>query len=237
MHRNALVFLAEQLSYAKTQRLAEWAKLNMEKSDRLLGASVRTERAIFFFPNVMFEISPFGGIHRYLLPSANEVSGNYILFGPELSEKYLRKLFTGLELVLFKLYHVACKNSEPSVHFEQLKTKQTLNKLRKTLGMPDWDQYTTLFDELFFVRNAFAHSFVELEDIKYFGFPLRECFGDSYLGRSYRGNEAARIFMDDARAFVQPLITTFSRFQMEQIDKDKLFRLCISVLKMRSLMS
>lgn len=87
------------------------------------------------------------------------------------------------------------------------------------------------------MRNAFAHSFVALEDIRYRGVPLRLCFGQSYLGRTYGAEDEVdgRKFADDARAFVKPLIETFSRFQLRQIDKKKLFRLCNSVLKERSL--
>lgn len=235
--RHPLLIVAKQLAYPKIDRLVGWAQSNFERANELIEASVLTERAILFFPAAMFEVSPFGSIHRYFWAAADPLNDNHIIFAPALDEKYLRRLFTGIELVIFKLYHIACTDNDPDVHFEQQKTKQMLNKLRKTFGGIDWSEYLDLFDELFFVRNAFAHSFVELEDIRYRGVPLRLCFGQSYLGRTYEAanEEGSRKFADDARVFVRPLIETFSRFQLRQIDEKKLFRICNSVLKERSL--
>jgi hypothetical protein len=235
--RHPLLIVAKEFRYPKLDRLAAWANSNFERANGIIEASVVTERAILFFPAAMFEVSPFGSIHRYFWAAADPLNDNHIIFGPDLDEKYLRRLFTGIELVIFKLYHIACTDSDPDVHFEQLKTKQMLNKLRKIFNRADWVDYVELFDELFFVRNAFAHSFVELEDIQYRGVPLRDCFGESYSGRSYGSDheEVSHKFTVDARLLVKPLIETFSRFQLQQIDRKKLFRLCHSVLKERSL--
>ena len=232
--RHPLIIVAKEFGYPKLDRLAEWVRSDFERANGVIEASIVTERAILFFPSAMFEVGPFGSIHRYFWAAADPLNDNHIIFGPNLDEKYLRRLFTGIELVIFKLYHIACTDSDPDVHFEQLKTKQMLNKLRKIIGRDDWTNYVSLFDELFFVRNAFAHSFIELEDIRYKGVKLRDCFGDSSLGRSYDAGLGHK-FTDDARAFVKPLIEVFGRFQLQQVDKRKLFRLCNSVLKNRSL--
>jgi len=236
MYRHPLLIVAKELGYPKLERLAAWTNSNVEKANDLIQASVRTERAILFFPGAMFEVGPFGSVHHYFLLKTDAENDNYLLFGPNLDEKYLRRLFTGIELIVFKLYHIACTRSDPNVHFEQFKTKQLLNKLRDIFNLQNWTEYTELFDELFFVRNAFAHSFVDLEDITYRGVPLRDCFGDSYLGHSYDlYSDSIRKFTDDVRAFVRPLTESFCRFQLEQIDTEKLFRLCNSILKARSL--
>jgi hypothetical protein len=236
MDRHPLLIVARELGYPKLERLAAWTNSNFEKANDLIQASVRTERAILFFPGAMFEVSPFGSIHRYFLLKADARDDNYLLFGPNLDEKYLRRLFTGIELIVFKLYHIACTSSNPNVHFEQFKTKQLLNRLRTILNLQNWAEYIEIFDELFFVRNAFVHPFVGLENITYRGVRLRDCFGDSYLGHSYDlDSDDVRKFTDDVRAFVKPLIENFCRFQLEQIDKEKLFRLCNSILKARSL--
>lgn len=235
--RHPLLIVAKELGYPKIDRLNAWTSQNIVRANGIIEASVKTERAILFFQGAMFEVSPFGSVHHFFGISSREKAPNYLLFGPELNEKYLRHLFTGIELIIFKLYHIACKNNDPDIHFEQQKTKQTLNRLREIIDQSDWENYVNLFDELFFVRNAFAHSFIDLEKIRYRGVALKRCFGETYLGRYY-GPEiggSCPIFFEDVCSFVNPLIDAFRRFQLKQIDDRKLFRLCNNELKTRNL--
>ena len=105
------------------------------------------------------------------------------------------------------------------------------------MTIPDWKRLSALFDGLFFVRDAFAHSFIELEEIKYDGVPLAHCFGDSYLGQTQRDAEArgASIFTDDLTTLFNPIMKLFCEHQLKQIDAKKFHKLCDRLLTTRSL--
>jgi len=78
---------------------------------------------------------------------------------------------------------------------------------------------------------------MEIEDIKYRGVPLSECFGDSYLGNHMRAAAAygARIFMDDVRTLFEPIMDAFETVQLKQIDERKFAKLCDRLMTPRSL--
>jgi hypothetical protein len=77
-----------------------------------------------------------------------------------------------------------------------------------------------------------------LEDIRYHGVPLKECFGDSYLGRSLSDGRdyGARIFVDDLNALFDPIMKVFDKHQLKQIDAKKFHKLCDRLLMSRSMM-
>lgn len=117
------------------------------------------------------------------------------------------------------------------------KTKQRIKYIAQHVDGIKGQVLCELFDEIWFVRDSFAHSFVKLENIKYGTEKLNKCFSDNYSGRSSITNrdQDVRIFMVDVRVFVDQLVTLFITHQMEQIDKNKFFRLCDRLLKQRSL--
>jgi hypothetical protein len=105
------------------------------------------------------------------------------------------------------------------------------------LAVPDWDAYMERFDEIQFTRDAFAHSFIDLEEIPYRGVPLSRCFGYTKVGRpgTHDTSFDGKYFIDDVELFFGPIAKAFIARQLEQIDRNKFFRLCDQVLKKRSL--
>jgi hypothetical protein len=115
---------------------------------------------------------------------------------------------------LYKLCHIHLHGQSREYQWESKKNRQRIRRLKTVLNVSSWSDYTEGFDEIFFVRDAFVHSFIEIENIKYRGIPLSECFGNSYLGDSMRGAAAdgARIFMDDVTILFEPIIMYSKRF-------------------------
>ncbi|MEA2895454.1 MAG: hypothetical protein QOJ84_1069 [Bradyrhizobium sp.] len=152
---------------------------------------------------------------------------SYLIAFPELDEKFLRQAFTGLELVLYKICHIVLEDQKTDYHWETQKTRQRFRRIRTLLSVEDWKSFERLFDNVFFVRDAFAHSFIQLDEIKYDGVPLSDCFGDSYLGHTRRDGEihGARIFTDDLTKLFEPIMRLFCEHQLKQIDAKKFHKL------------
>jgi hypothetical protein len=182
------------------------------------------------------QITPYG-TRLGIVFSRGKIHENYLLAHPNLDDKFLRQIFTGFELLLYKLCHIHFHEQSREYQWETEKTRQRIRRLKTVLDVSSWLDYTEGFDEIFFVRDAFAHSFIEIENIKYRGIPLSECFGNSYLGDSMRGAAAdgARIFMDDVTILFEPIMNVFKTIQLRQIDERKFAKLCDRLLTSRSL--
>ncbi len=241
MARNDIEWLipfAEGLGYNKIGRLKDFNDARrLERPFDLIESSIRDSSAIFFFPGYFAEISMFGSRIHSFGGRADDRPLNYITFSPNLTEKFLRNVFTGIEYILYKLCHIILENHRTDYHFETQKTAARVNRLRLHLNVPDWNRFRSIFDELIHVRNAFAHSFLDIEEIKFRGERLDECFGATHLGRSYINHDIddLRLFLDDLDEFFDPVLNLFVEHQLSQIDKDKFFRLCDTILKARSL--
>lgn len=208
-----------------------------DKAISIIQHSVRNELSIFSFPGKFYEVSPFGYSSRHFKYSEH-FSQNYILFDHDLNEKFLRKIFTGIELLLFKSIHIILHEQSADYTFEREKTYARLNALRDKLQIDDFCKYKSVFDDVFFVRDAFAHSFIKICDIKYNGVPLDECFGGSHLGKTlWRAidDDGARCFIDDVKYIFAPLHSLFASVQLQQFDANKLFILCDALTRKRSL--
>lgn len=235
MRQTWLLDFARALNYGKSERLASSTILDDQRLClTILESSIRNEFSIFFFPGSCFEISPFGSVMRFFSEHRGP-PGNYVSAHPELSEKFLRRLFTGLELLAFKLCHIALENQQPAYTFEQQRTIARINRLQGLLGVGNWTEFKDALSEILFVRDSFAHSFIELDEICFRRTPLKDSFGDTYLGASHRAGHVSRVFMDDVDVVLVPIFIAFTEHQMKQLDASKFGALCDRLLKERSL--
>ncbi len=229
--------IAEALKYSKIERLRAFStNITPNAVNDILKASISEPYAILFLKSTLMQITPYGTrLSIVYLHRKNEE--NYLLAHPEPTDKFLRQIFTGFELVTYKLCHIHLHQLSRDYHWETEKTRQRIRKIKRCIAVNDWDEYVELFDEIFFVRDAFAHSFIDIEDIKYRHVRLADCFGDSYLGGSMRDAEryGARIFMDDVAALFAPIMSVFETIQLKQIDERKFAKLCDRLMASRSL--
>jgi hypothetical protein len=231
-----LITIAEALQYPKLVRLKEWAKTaDDDVASGIIRTTISEPFTILFFPGKCLQITPFGWSFTRILTSRSD---HYLLAHAQLNEAYLRRVFTGLELIVYKLCHIALEDQRPEYHFESQKLAQRFKRLKSLLNVPDWAEFASLFDDISFVRNAFAHSFVPIEDLLYCDVPLKRCFGDSYLGRSFNDEEhagSARIFTNDLKRLFDPIMKMFYEKQLLQMDSRKFVKLCDRLLMKRSL--
>jgi hypothetical protein len=229
--------IAETLGYRKLERLrAIEDKISDQVLLDILKTCIVETYAILFFQGKCFQITPFGA--KFALTYSKEGSiENYLLAFPELDEKFLRNAFTGFELVVFKLCHIALESQQADYHWETETTRQRIKRLAPSLSLPDTKEYLRLFDEIFFVRDAFAHTFLPVNEIKYKEVPLSECFGETFVGLSKSDAKAfgASIFTDDLSKIFEPVMNLFKQYQLKQIDSTKFQKLCDRLLASRSL--
>lgn len=224
--------IGKALDYKKIERvIAVSERDGIDVVNTILQNSIRDTFAMIFFEASMIQITPYGIVFSMTYKSTNV--GNYLTMHPELNEKYLRTVFTGFELLLYKLAHICLEKHAHDYQWESERTRRRFSRLCKLLKVHDEKIYKDLFDEIFFVRDAFAHSFVDVDKIKYRGAPLSQCFGQSWVGRSYAG--ASAIFIDDLNALYAPVMDLFMAHQFEQFDASKFARLCNSLVNTRSL--
>jgi hypothetical protein len=217
--KDAFLTLAEHLQYDKISRLRQ--ELDHHDDQTILaiiqGAMFNTH-SIFMFPGKFFEFSLFGTNLHYYHSVGIAKTDNYIIAFPDLTETFLRKLFTGTELLLYKLSHIVIEKQRRGYHFETEKSRTRFKKLQDIFNVHDWKEYKIMFDELMFVRDAFAHSFIDLAKIEYYKVPLQHCFGYTYLGRTdvRVAHGVSHIFTDDLRSFFDPISRCFEAHQLEQ---------------------
>lgn len=230
--------LAKLLGYKKFERLCKLERADPARLATAVQSCTTTAHSLFFAPGWMYEISPYGfSVHRFWNKSDIHITQNYLVAFPNLDEKFLRTFFTGLEFIIFKLCHIVIENNRHGYHFETTATRHRIKKLKPHLGISKWNEYYALFDDVMFVRDAFAHSFVEIAKIKYKGVPLSQCFGHSYLGRQPRPFpvDNPSIFMDGVMEMFAPIEHLYMSCQLKQFDTNKLFILLDNLLKDRSL--
>jgi hypothetical protein len=199
-------------------------------------ASIVETHVILFFPGKCFQITPFGASFALTMTTMGS-DNNYLLTFPELDERFFRQVFTGFEFVVFKVCHIVLEEQKADYHWETEKTRQRIRRLQPLLNISDWDNYFQLFDEIFYVRDGFAHSFTPLDRLKYKGVPLSECFGKSFNDIDRRAAEqfGAGIFTDDLAKVFDPVMNLFTQHQLKQIDSLKFEKFCDKLLTPRSL--
>jgi hypothetical protein len=90
-----------ELGYPRLERWNESARQIDEL--QLLRSSIKGSFAIFCLPARLFEISTFGTkIHHWMTDKPNDC--NFLTHSLSLDKKGLRRLFTGIELLIYKLY-------------------------------------------------------------------------------------------------------------------------------------
>src|ERR1700736_4306666 len=119
MIKEALVTVAAALGYDKLERL----KLGINSIEEYvirsgIEGSMRGTSALLFFPGKFYEISPFGTKISHFVGHTEKHLVNVILAYPNLDEKYLRRLFTGIELLVFKVCHLQLESQRRDYHFE-----------------------------------------------------------------------------------------------------------------------
>jgi hypothetical protein len=154
-------------------------------------------------------------------------------------KKSLRRIFTGIELFLFKLRVLTDTSLGRRYDFESEKVLQRFNKLMNS-GIID-RKFQKTFAEINHTRDAFAHSFLDVEDLNYRGHPLSACFGASYLSsrldrRIFKSSNMDGVFMFDVGEFTDALIAKFCEVQFGQLDVEKLFMLCDRLLRERKML-
>jgi hypothetical protein len=143
-----LITIATALQYDKLTRLQrDFANFEDDQLLRLLTSSTRDTNSLFFFRGQFYEISTFGANIHYFSCRGRNDTDNYILAFADLDEKYLRRLFTGIELVAFKLCHLAVEGQRRDYHFETERLRQRVKKLKPKLAVPDWDDYMERFEK------------------------------------------------------------------------------------------
>jgi hypothetical protein len=231
LRREALLTVAEALGYDKITRLRrDIDNHNDQILISVLEGSINSTNALFFFPGEFYEISPFGTRITSFISRDVAYLSSYIISYPTLDEKFLRRLFTGIELLAFKICHLLLEGQKRGYHFESESLRKRVHRMKNILEVPDWERYLGIFDEILFTRDAFAHSFMDIFDITYKGIPLKACF-DRISNAAMGGT----IFMNDVRFFFDPIYRVFSQHQLDQVDKEKLFRSCDQLIKRRTL--
>jgi hypothetical protein len=224
--------IAKELGYSKIDRLISIpVEIRLDLFNEILKNSINDIYAILFFPARMIQISPYGTRLAMCMPV--RAADHYLTMHPKLNEKFLRTVFTGFEFILYKLCHICFENHRHDYEWESEKTRARFKRVCDLLTVVDKAKYKTLFDEIFFVRDAFAHSFIELVEIKYRGKPLSDSFGNTFIGGSHRNAE--HIFVDDLNELFTPVMELFMQHQMKQIDANKFAKLCNRLVNKRSL--
>src|SRR6187397_2780283 len=128
--KHEVLMIAEALSYKKLGRLRSMAGSD---NDNLLldilKASIVEPYAILFFPGKCLQITPFGASFASAWAKARR-SDNYLIAFPELDEKFLRQVFTGLELVIYKVCQIVLEDQKPEYQWETETTRQRMRRLK-----------------------------------------------------------------------------------------------------------
>jgi hypothetical protein len=232
---DVLKSIANALSYRKTDRLVEAAKdSTWDVLNYLLSHSINGTYAILFLTGQMVQITPYGIDVSITL--SKRTTNNYLTIHPQLNEKFLkflRRVFTGLELILYVMCYIMFEKQRHDYEWETEKTRVRFAKFASLLKVKDQNDYDKLFDDIFFVRDAFAHSFIAVDKIKYRGVPLSKSFGVTYTWAVH--TNAEHIFIDGLDELFAPIMSLFCEHQMKQIDGNKFARMCNKLLGSRGL--
>jgi hypothetical protein len=209
------------------------------KTIDVLQHSITDSFAIFFFPALFYELSTFGArIHHWMARDQNDY--NFLMHDARLDEKSLRRIFTGIELIVFKLFVLSTEGLSSRYDFESEKTKVRFGKLVRARVLDE--AFRDVFDEVLFTRNAFSHSFLDVGEIAYKTKPLHDCFGVSGVGRVHLNHDQfdnpndTGVFLFDTKRLTDHLVDRFRAVQFKQIDQEKLFKLCDRLLRERKML-
>jgi hypothetical protein len=153
------LMIARALDYKKVARLSQTDAVSDEALLEILKSSITDPFAILFFPGKSFQITPYGVKLGHIFSRRD---ADYLIAFPELDEKFLRQAFTGFELMIYKICHIVLEGHRPEYYWETQSTRQRFRRIKPLLPSVDWEHFSTIFDDIFFVRDAFAHSFIEL---------------------------------------------------------------------------
>ena len=129
-----LIEIAEALNYSKLERLRLFSKtITPNVANDILKASISEPYAILFFKAKLMQITPYG-TRLSIVYSPHKSEENYLLAHPELSDKFLRQIFTGFELVLYKLCHIHLHEQSRDYQWETEKTRQRIRKIRQCVS-------------------------------------------------------------------------------------------------------
>jgi hypothetical protein len=93
--------IGRALGYKKIERVISAAEdKNFEVGSEILRHSIRDNYAILFINSTTIQISPYGFNLSVAFPKGS--IENNITKHPKLDEKFLRTVFTGFELILYK---------------------------------------------------------------------------------------------------------------------------------------
>jgi hypothetical protein len=221
--------VASELGYKKTDRVIA----SVADYDHAIGiisrAKLGAHALIFNSPTDFFEVSEYGHSITLAGVGQNRPNQNHVTRWPELSEAFLRNLFTGTELLAFKACHIIFENQRYDYNWETEKTRIRVKKLLKHIDPSSAADRIADFEEIFYTRDAFAHTFVEIKNIKYKNTPLEYCFSkDSVHSTDFN-------FIDDVDVFLKPIFGIFIERQWEQFDKNRFCALCDAEVRTRSL--
>lgn len=229
--------IAKAIGYAKMPRL-QAAIDEMDEHDvlKIVQSCITESYVILFFDCKIFQMTPFGFKYGIAGPRLNIT--NVLLMHPRLEEKFFREIFTGFELLVYKCCHIQLEKQRNGYNWESERTRTRFKKLMPLLALTNAAEYEAMFGEVFHVRDAFAHSFVDLEDIRFRGVPLSDCFGVTDLGASFVDYKRAgiHIFLDEMALLFDPLMQLFRSIQLKQIDARKFTKLCDQLVAPRSLL-
>jgi hypothetical protein len=240
--QHELILIARELGYKKIDRLncrlEELEENNKgsswETANYVLSSAINDVYALLFLPNRMIQITPYGTQFSIALRGYRNAD-NYLLIHPCLNENFLRRAFTGFEFVVFKLCQLYFENNRHDYRWETESTRVRMKKLVPVVAPASQLDYTELFDNIFYVRDAFAHTFIEIEQIRYAGTQLEECFGYAYTGSHLDAAKATFTFVEDLNSLFKPIMLMFMKQQYGQIDKNKFYKLCDRLVIRRSL--
>lgn len=73
----------------------------------------------------------------------------------------------------------------PDYTFESSTTFKRFKRLQSCISVTNWGEFFKSFEDFWYVRDAFSHTFIDLDKITYRDVPLDSCFGYTYTGASH----------------------------------------------------
>lgn len=222
--------LLNELRYSKAELIKDLQGKNLHQTEiSAIQHSIIPSFAVFALPGKFYEVSQFG----------YKLHCNYLMHGIQLDDASLRRLFTGIELLVFKLI---CLRTEVGKRYDLESESATVRfgKLVKAGVLPK--SLKDAFDNITWTRHAFAHSFLEAHELPFRNVPLEDCFGTTFLGGQhldetmFASDQQIGVFIFEVQHLTDTLIECFRPVQFKQIDIDKLFSICDRLLRPRKLL-
>jgi hypothetical protein len=237
-----LQWLEPLLKSARYGRLDELNSVSHKDKDQqvmqIVQSCVRFTDCAFFYDNNFFYLSPFGfklSNYSLFMNDKSCLPSNFLASNLQMDVKSLRTLFTGIEFLLYKAIQLRLEENPYKYSIESEKASARFSRLRNQGQLKNVDENE--FNEIMKTRNAFAHSFVDIEEIEYSKSELEYCFESSrfeHLATKFNLDRKARptrFFKSDATALTNELIREHQEVQMNQIDGQKLNSLLAGFLR------